>query len=149
MFCDIQLFSSNCNRILQVPKRGKHLSWIVFLRLQIGINNICNFAWQILRLSRQIKWKIWKLQIKKYSWRQNLWDPLVFVNFSAQDASILKISVPISKRRSWGFQNTPNLQSSDYFEPSYGTSKKAMFWLPFSNLQSKLFWETFIFFKLP
>ena len=55
MFCDIQLFSSNCNRILQVPKRGKHLSWIVFLRLQIGINNICNFAWQILRLSRQIK----------------------------------------------------------------------------------------------
>ena len=29
---------------------------------------------------------------------------------------------------SWGFQNTPNLQSSDYFEPSYGTSKKAMFW---------------------
>ena len=85
---------------------------------------------------------------RTYSWRNNLWDPLVFVNFSAQDASILKISVPISKRRSWGFQNTPNLRSSDYFEPSYGTSKKAMFWLPFSNLQSKLFWDIFIFFKL-
>ena len=34
-------------------------------------------------------------------------------------------------------------------EPSYGTSKKAMFWLSFSNLQSKLFWETFKFLKLP
>ena len=43
---------------------------------------------------------------------------LVFVNYSAQDASILKISVPIIKRRSWGFQNTPNLQNSDYFESS-------------------------------
>ena len=31
---------------------------------------------------------------------------LVFVYFSAQDASILKISVPIIKRRSGGFQNT-------------------------------------------
>ena len=49
---------------------------------------------------------------------------LVFVNFSAQDASILKISVPIIKRRSWGFQNTPNLQNSDYFELSYGNWKK-------------------------
>ena len=29
---------------------------------------------------------------------------LVFVNFSAQDAWILKISVPIIKRRFWGFQ---------------------------------------------
>ena len=38
-------------------------------------------------------------------------ETLVFVNSSAQDASILKISVPIIKRRSWGFQNTPNLQS--------------------------------------
>ena len=38
-------------------------------------------------------------------------ETLVFVNFSAQDASILKISVPIIKRRSWGFQNTPDLQS--------------------------------------
>ena len=36
-------------------------------------------------------------------------ETLVFVNFSAQDASILKISVPIIKRRSRGFQNTPNL----------------------------------------
>ena len=53
-------------------------------------------------------------------------ETLVFVNFSAQDASILKISVPIIKRRSWRFQNTPNLQSLDDFEPSYGTSKKAM-----------------------
>ena len=34
---------------------------------------------------------------------------LVFVNFSAQDASILKISVPIIKRRSLRFQYTPNL----------------------------------------
>ena len=63
-------------------------------------------------------------KLLSYSWRQNLWDPLVFVNFSAQDASILKITVPISKRRSWGFQNTPNLQSSDYFEPSYSNLKK-------------------------
>ena len=51
-------------------------------------------------------------------------ETLVFVNFSAQDVSILKISVPIIKRRSWGFQNTPNLQNSDYFELSYGTLKK-------------------------
>ena len=36
-------------------------------------------------------------------------ETLVFVNFSARDASILKICVPIIKRRSWGFQNTPNL----------------------------------------
>ena len=49
---------------------------------------------------------------------------LVIVNFSAQDASILKISVTIFKRRSWGFQNTPSLQSLDDFEPSYGTLKK-------------------------
>ena len=28
------------------------------------------------------------------------------------------------KRRSWGFQNTPNLQNSDYFELSYGNLKK-------------------------
>ena len=76
-------------------------------------------------------------------------ETLVCINFSAQDASILKISVPIMKRRSWGFQNTPNLQSLHDFKPSYGTSKKAMFWLPFSNLQSKLFRETYIFFKLP
>ena len=32
------------------------------------------------------------------------------------------------KRRSWGFQNTPNWQSLDDFEPSHGTSKKATFW---------------------
>ena len=51
-------------------------------------------------------------------------ETLVFVNFSAQDASISKISVPIIKRRSWGFQNTPNLQNLDYFEPSYGNLKK-------------------------
>ena len=38
-------------------------------------------------------------------------ETLVLVNFSAQDAPILKISVPIIKRRSWGFQNTPYLQS--------------------------------------
>ena len=36
-------------------------------------------------------------------------ETLFFINFSAQDASILKISVAIIKRRSWGFQNTPNL----------------------------------------
>ena len=42
-------------------------------------------------------------------------ETLVFVNFSAQGASILKISVPIIKRRSWGFQNTPNLQNLDDF----------------------------------
>ena len=54
------------------------------------------------------------------------------MNYSAWDASILKISVPFIKRRSWGF----------------GTSKKTMFWLPYSNLQSSIFklqsWETFI-----
>ena len=49
---------------------------------------------------------------------------LVFVNFSAQDASILKISVPIIKRRSWGFQNTPNLQILHDFKPSYGNLKE-------------------------
>ena len=32
--------------------------------------------------------------------------------------------MPIIKRRSWGFQNTPNLQSLDNFEPSYGNLKK-------------------------
>ena len=32
--------------------------------------------------------------------------------------------MPIIKRRSWGFQNTPNLQNSDYFEPSYCNWKK-------------------------
>ena len=57
------------------------------------------------------------------------------MNYSAWDASILKISVPIIKRRSWGFQNTPNLQNSDYFELSYGTLKKM------EDLQ-KLVWLT-------
>ena len=47
------------------------------------------------------------------------------------------------------FPKETNLQNLHDFMPSYGTSKKAMFWLPFSNLQSKLFGETFIFFKLP
>ena len=51
-------------------------------------------------------------------------ETLLFGNFSAQDASILKISVPIIKRRSWGFQNTPSMQNSDYFEPRYGNLKK-------------------------
>ena len=36
---------------------------------------------------------------------------------------ILDISVAIFKRRSWGFQNTPNLQSLHDFESSYSTSK--------------------------
>ena len=36
---------------------------------------------------------------------------LVFIHFSAQAASISIISVAIMQRRSWGFQNTPNLQS--------------------------------------
>ena len=43
------------------------------------------------------------------------------------------------------FQNAPNIQSLHDFKPSYGTSKKAMFWLPFSNIQPKLFWDSFIF----
>ena len=45
--------------------------------------------------------------------------------------------MPIIKRRSWGFQNTPNLWSLDDFEPSY------------DNLKKEMFWENFIFFKLP
>ena len=53
-----------------------------------------------------------------------IFETLVFFNFSAQDASILKISVPISKRSSWGFRNTPNLPSLDDFEPSYCNWKK-------------------------
>ena len=50
------------------------------------------------------------------------------VNFSAYGASIFKISVPIIRRRSRGFQNTPNLQSLYDFDPSYGNSKKILFW---------------------
>ena len=49
---------------------------------------------------------------------------LVFVNSSAQDASIFQISVAIFKRRSWGFQNTPNLWDLEHFKPSYGNLKK-------------------------
>ena len=49
---------------------------------------------------------------------------LFFVNNSALDASILKISVPIIKRISLRLQNTPNLQSLDDFQPSYGNLKK-------------------------
>ena len=59
-------------------------------------------------------------------------ETLVFVNFLAQDASILKISVPIIKRRSWRFQNTPNLQILDDFESSYGNLKKIK--VPKNNL---------------
>ena len=54
-------------------------------------------------------------------------ETLFFINFSAQDASILKISVPIFKRSSWGFQNTPNLWSLDDFWPCYGNLKKINF----------------------
>ena len=64
----------------------------------------------------------------------------VIVNFSAQDASILKIFVAIFNRRSWGFQNTPGLQSLDDFEPSYGTLKK--------NESSPKFWSYSINFKI-
>ena len=53
-----------------------------------------------------------------------IFETLVFVNFSACGASIFKISVPIMKRRSWGFQNTPNLRSLDNLEPSYCNLKK-------------------------
>ena len=37
--------------------------------------------------------------------------------FSAISASIFKISVPIIKRRSWGFRNTPRSQVSDEYWP--------------------------------
>ena len=37
--------------------------------------------------------------------------------FSAISASIFKISVPIIKRRSWGFRNTPKHQLSDEYWP--------------------------------
>ena len=37
--------------------------------------------------------------------------------FSAISASIFKISVPIIKRRSWGFRNTPRSQVSDQYWP--------------------------------
>ena len=37
--------------------------------------------------------------------------------FSAISASILKISVPINKRRSWRFRNTPRNQLSDEYWP--------------------------------
>ena len=37
--------------------------------------------------------------------------------FSAISASILKISVPINKRRSWRFRNTPKHQHSDEYWP--------------------------------
>ena len=46
--------------------------------------------------------------------------------------------MPIIKRRSWGFQNTLHLQSLHNFKPSYGTSKKAGFWLPFSKSSIKI-----------
>ena len=49
---------------------------------------------------------------------------LIFVNFWAQGASILKISVPIIKRRSWCFQNTPNSLNLIDFKPSYSILKK-------------------------
>ena len=49
---------------------------------------------------------------------------LIFVNFSAYDASILKISVPFIKRRSWRVQNNPNLLNSIDLKPSYGSLKK-------------------------
>ena len=64
------------------------------------------------------------LKISVYTVGADKNETLVFVNFSAQDASILKISVAFMKRRSWGFQNTPNLQNSDYFELCYGNLKK-------------------------
>ena len=53
-----------------------------------------------------------------------IFETIIFFNFSAQDSSILKISVPISKRRSWGFQNTPNMWRLDDFGPSYCNLKK-------------------------
>ena len=59
---------------------------------------------------------------------------------SPQDASILKIPVPIIKRRPWGFQNTPSLHD---LKPSYRTFKKQCFDFPSPNLQSKLFVKTF------
>ena len=59
-----------------------------------------------------------------YTVGDRIFETLVFVNFSAQDASILKISVPISKRRSWGFQNTLNMWSLNDLGPSYCNLKK-------------------------
>ena len=56
--------------------------------------------------------KFWNEGMPK--WEQRLtvgaiiFESLVFVDFSAYGASIFKISFTIFKRRSWGFQNTPN-----------------------------------------
>ena len=55
-------------------------------------------------------------QLHTYTGRHLEWDSPFFVNYSAWDASILKISVPIIKARSWGFQNTPNFQSLHDFK---------------------------------
>ena len=70
---------------------------------------------------------------------------LVFVNVSAQGASILKISVPIIKRRSWRFQNTPNLLNLINFKPSYNNLKKME---DLQNLGSYSILGTFSFFAV-
>ena len=43
-------------------------------------------------------------------------ETLVFIPFLDQAASIYIISVAIIKRKSEGFQNTQNLQNSNYFK---------------------------------
>ena len=76
-------------------------------------------------LLRWILWKVGDLITFTAGVIRN--ETLVFVNFWAQDASILKISVPIIKRRSWGFQNTPNLQNSDYLSQVIAIERKLKF----------------------
>ena len=72
--------------------------------------------------------KLWHFKENK-SFSKSCCETLyVLANYLAKDASIFKISVPIIKWRSWGFQSTPNLLNLMDLRPSYGHSKNALCW---------------------
>ena len=80
---------------------------------------------------------------------------LVFVDFSAQDASILKISVPIIKRRSWGFQNPPTCEVWMILNQVLTFPKNRSFWdywrllVFWAKLSIKIIFVNFYFLYIP
>ena len=76
--------------------------------------NRCRNGWENWSWSWQPSFEKWQKGRKMIS---VLKVPTSTSIFSAISASIFKISVPIIKRRSWGFRNTPKYQLSDEYWP--------------------------------
>ena len=123
------------------------LSGVLFCtcqRLHWDFENRCRNGWENWSWSWQPSFEKWQKDRKMISvLKVSISTSIISAIFGA----IVKISVPIIKRRSWGFQNTPNLQSLHKIwlikQPKQSGSHTA-----FQNQISNQFWKTLIFFQL-